>query len=228
MSSESINTLNDSDDNEVKENKFESNSNEKFGSPIDFNTISPLSSPSQSLESDDSLRPKSSPDTPLTSRTSSAKLVKKSDDLTVETAIASVIKLFIPISICMLLVVLMIKFVCKTRCEEGGGIGSVITPIDEDQQTTNSDKVIASIINALVFVLVMSISTFILVLLFILRFYKVIMGYLIVSIGFLLFLVSITTLGEICHEFNIPMDYITIYLFVWNYGTLGKFYLQLN
>jgi hypothetical protein len=75
----------------------------------------------------------------------------------------------------------------------------------------------------LVFVLVMSISTFVLVLLFIVRFYKVIMCYLTVSIGFLLFFVSITTLGEICHEFNIPMDYITIYLFVWNYGTLGQF-----
>jgi hypothetical protein len=63
----------------------------------------------------------------------------------------------------------MIKFVFKTRCEEGEGIGSVMTPIDEDQQTNNSDKAIASIINALVFVLVMStnycISTFVLVLL---------------------------------------------------------------
>ncbi len=147
-------------------------------------------SPSQWPESDNSLRPKSS-----------------SDDLRVETAIAWVIKLLIPISICMLLVVLMIKFVFKTRCEEGEGIGSVMTPIDEDQQTNNSDKAIASIINALVFVLVMStnycISTFVLVLLWIIRFYKVIMGYLIVSIGFLLLLVWMTTLEEICHEFNI-------------------------
>jgi hypothetical protein len=59
----------------------------------------------------------------------------------------------------------------------------------------------------LVFVLVMStnycISTFVLVLLWIIRFYKVIMGYLIVSIGFLLLLVWMTTLEEICHEFNI-------------------------
>ncbi|XP_053204835.1 presenilin-1-like [Panonychus citri] len=128
-----------------------------------------------------------------------------------------VIKLFIPVSICMLIVIASIgslQFYTKTNQY------LLYTPFT-DQKADVPTKVWHSFANAFIFLVVIVVMTFVLILLYTYRFYKVIYGWLVLSSSLLLFLFMFIYLSVVLQKYNLPADYISVSLFIWNFGILG-------
>lgn len=128
-----------------------------------------------------------------------------------------VIKLFAPVSLCMLVVVATISSITFYTRKD---IYFVYTPFHE----TSSDpgtKAWNAVANSLILITVIVIMTVILIILYKKRCYKTIHGWLIVSSLMLLFIFSYLYLEEVLRAYNIPMDYFTLAIVMWNFGVVG-------
>ncbi|XP_050455780.1 presenilin homolog [Cataglyphis hispanica] len=130
---------------------------------------------------------------------------------------AHVIKLFVPVSLCMLVVVATISSVHFYTTK---GMYLVYTPFHEDSSDT-STKVWQAFANSLILMSVIVFMTVILIILYKYRFYKVIHGWLIISSLLLLSMFSILYCEQILKAYNIPMDVFTLGIGLWNFGVVG-------
>jgi presenilin 1 len=96
----------------------------------------------------------------------------------------------------------------------------IYTPFHETSTDTGT-KIWNAIANSLILLVVIIVMTFLLILLYKKRCYNVIHGWLILSSFMLLFLFSYLYLEEVLRAYNIPMDYPTAYLLMWNFGVVG-------
>ncbi|CAC5391126.1 PSEN1 [Mytilus coruscus] len=115
-----------------------------------------------------------------------------------------VIMLFVPVTLCMLVVVATISSV-NFYTKKSGYL--IYTPFhDADKPETNTGtKIWQSLANAFI----------------LLGCYKFIHGWLIMSSLMLLFLFSYIYLGVVLQAYNVPMDYITVAILMWNFGVVG-------
>jgi len=128
-----------------------------------------------------------------------------------------VIKIFIPVSICMLIVVfsiLSLPYYQKTN------VYLAYTPFT-DQKVDNGTRLWQSFANALILITVIAIMSVLLIVLYKKRYYKVINGWLIVSSLSLLFMITTAHLFEILKVLNTPVDWISVLFFIWNFGVIG-------
>lgn len=132
----------------------------------------------------------------------------------------NVIELFIPVSICMLIVVGTMKATNSYQYSEQSVIWYA-QMMFTDQTVDTGTRVWQSFANAFVMLIFIAVMTTVLILLYKFRCYAVIHGWLIISSLMLLFMFSLTYVAEILRVYNIPMDKYTLTIFIWNYGVVG-------
>ncbi|XP_033327834.1 presenilin isoform X2 [Megalopta genalis] len=130
---------------------------------------------------------------------------------------AHVIKLFVPVSLCMLVVVATISSIHFYTTK---GIYLLYTPFHEDTADA-STKAWQAVANALILISVIAFMTMILIVLYKYKFYTVIRTWLIISSLLLLFMFSILYCEQILKAYNIPIDLFTLGIISWNFGVVG-------
>ncbi|XP_065222730.1 presenilin homolog isoform X2 [Planococcus citri] len=128
-----------------------------------------------------------------------------------------VIRLFVPVSLCMLVVVATISNVTFYTVKD---IYLVYTPFHETSRETFT-ILWNAVANSLILISVVIIMTMVLIALYKYRFYKVINAWLIFSTLMLMFLFAYLFFEEVLRAYNVPMDIFTILLFNWNFGVAG-------
>ncbi|GAB0086108.1 Presenilin [Sergentomyia squamirostris] len=128
-----------------------------------------------------------------------------------------VIKLFVPVSLCMLVVVATISSVNFYSQKD---YYLLYTPFHETSPDTGT-KILDALGNSLILMTLIVIMTVFLIILYKKRCYKIINGWLILSSFMLLFIFSYLYLEEVLRAYNIPMDYLTAILIMWNFGVVG-------
>lgn len=128
-----------------------------------------------------------------------------------------VIKLFVPVSLCMLVVVVTISNISFYTTKD---IYLIYTPFNETSTDTFT-KSWNAIANSLILISVVIVMTMILICLYKYSFYKVITVWLIFSTVMLMFMFAYLFFEEVLRTCNIPMDVFTILLFIWNFGVTG-------
>uniref|UniRef100_A0A914ICU0 Presenilin n=1 Tax=Globodera rostochiensis TaxID=31243 RepID=A0A914ICU0_GLORO len=129
-----------------------------------------------------------------------------------------VVHLFVPVSLCMAVVILAVKTVGFFSEKDGHYLP--YTPFHSDTEDTGT-LLVQSIGNALVMLAFVVIVTVMLVLLYYYRFYKVIYGWLVLSTVGLLTTFSFTFVYEVFKNYNIPLDYLSLIFFLWNWSMVG-------
>ncbi|XP_050551459.1 presenilin-1 isoform X2 [Spodoptera frugiperda] len=128
-----------------------------------------------------------------------------------------VIKLFVPVTLCMLVVVATISSINFYSVKD---VYLAYTPFHEESPYAVT-KVWNALANSLILLSVIALMTVLLIVLYKKRCYKIIHGWLILSSLMLLFLFSYLYIEEALRAYNIPMDYITLIFGMWNFGVVG-------
>lgn len=132
----------------------------------------------------------------------------------------NVIELFIPVSLCMLIVVATMK-ATDSYHYSGQSVIWYAQMMFTDQSVDTGTRVWQSLANAFIMMIFIVIMTTVLILLYKFRCYATIHCWLILGSLVLLFYFTLMFIAEILKVYNIPMDSYTLSIFIWNFGVVG-------
>ncbi|XP_047946325.1 presenilin-like protein At1g08700 [Salvia hispanica] len=141
-----------------------------------------------------------------------------------ETIGQEIIGVMAPVSVCMLLVVLLVYTVYNpssaaasaTTIRTAANLVYMESPTDSTVQ-----KLEGAILNAVVFVVIITLVTFLLVLLYYYRFNNFLIYYTRFSVFMIFSAMGSSILISIVQRFNIPIDAATFYILLFNFTILG-------
>ncbi|KAK8628186.1 hypothetical protein V6N13_063896 [Hibiscus sabdariffa] len=130
-----------------------------------------------------------------------------------------------PVSLCMLLVVLLVYFLSDSNPFSSSSSAPIRTAANlvylENPSDTAAQKLEGALLNALVFVILIAIVTFVLVLLYYYNFTNFLKNYMRFSAFFVLGTMGGSIFLSIIQHFSIPIDSITCFLLLFNYTIVG-------
>ncbi|XP_044744848.1 presenilin homolog [Coccinella septempunctata] len=156
-------------------------------------------------------------DVPILTANITADMIRQEQEEELKYGATHVMKLFAPVSLCMMVVVATINTVNFYSVKD---IYLVYTPFHEESPDT-STKVWNAAANSLILMCVIVVMTVLLIFLYKYRCYKIIHGWLIVSSLMLLSIFSYLYLEEVLRAYDVPMDYPTLLFGMWNFGIMG-------
>lgn len=135
-----------------------------------------------------------------------------------------IIGVMAPVSVCMFLVVLLVYTVynpssssaAATSIRTAANLVYMETPTDSTAQ-----KLEGAILNAVVFVIIITLVTFLLVLLYYYRFNNFLIYYTRFSVFMIFSAMGSSILISVVQRFNIPIDAVTFYILLFNFTVLG-------
>jgi hypothetical protein len=133
----------------------------------------------------------------------------------------SVIKLFIPVTICMTLVVFSIQTLDYYVPQDDQQNFIIYTPFHPKSDDSTGTKLWQSLANSLIMISVIGVMTFGLVLLYKKGYMKVIHVWLFLSSLMLIFMFGYMYLSQVLRSYNLALDYITLSIVMWNFGVVG-------
>lgn len=133
----------------------------------------------------------------------------------------SVIDLFIPVSICMWFVIGTMQATneYQYRSDSVNFYGHFI--YKDDNVDNVGTKIWHSLLNAFFMLIMIVIMTTLLIVLYKYRFYKTIRIWLMMSSLMLLFIFTTYYITIFLNVYNVPIDFITLMIIVWNIGAVG-------
>lgn len=132
----------------------------------------------------------------------------------------SVIDLFVPVSICMSIVVGTMK--ATDSYDYSDHTTNFYTVIMfSDQSVDTETRIWHSFLNAMMMLGLIVCMTTLLIVLYKFKFYKIIYGWLLLSSSMLLTTFMVMYIVIFLKVYNIPMDKITLYFFIWNFAVVG-------
>ncbi|XP_042499372.1 presenilin-like protein At2g29900 [Macadamia integrifolia] len=139
-----------------------------------------------------------------------------------ETIGEEIIRIVTPVSICMFLVVLLVAILNTDTSDSSSSITTMATiAYNEDPSDSLWDKIKGALLNSLVFVVIVTVTTFLLVLLFYFRCIKFLKFYM----GFSAFIVLGFLGGEVAlfliEMYTFPIDCITFLVLLFNFTVVG-------
>ncbi|KAI3782712.1 hypothetical protein L2E82_12766 [Cichorium intybus] len=127
-----------------------------------------------------------------------------------------------PVSICMLLVVLIVYSLTSFSSTSGEPIRTAANLVYLEAPTdSTSEKIEGSLLNALVFVILIAAVTFLLVLLYYYNFTNFLKNYMRFSAFFVLGVMGGSIFISIIRQFSIPIDAITCLILLFNFTVVG-------
>lgn len=141
------------------------------------------------------------------------------DELVLKYGAQHVVKLFIPVTVCLIFVIISLSAIKSYQKSDGAQL--IYTPFNEDSQDSKGTKLWMSIANASIFIGVVVVMTVVLIVLYKFKFYRVIHGWLAFSSLMLLFLFTFMFITELFKQFNVVIDMFTLFILLWNFGVIG-------
>ncbi|GMT32767.1 hypothetical protein PFISCL1PPCAC_24064, partial [Pristionchus fissidentatus] len=142
------------------------------------------------------------------------------DEMELKYGAEHVIRLFVPVSICMALVIITMKMI-KYYSLADPNMGFVYTPFHTDSDDDTSTRFLSGLGNALIMICIIVVMTFGLILLYKYKFYKVIHGWLIMSSLMLLTIFSFLYVSQLMKANNWCVSLPTVLVGLFNYAVMG-------
>ncbi|KAI6189288.1 Presenilin [Aphelenchoides besseyi] len=131
---------------------------------------------------------------------------------------AHVIHLFVPVSLCMLLVIASMQTI--GYFSRNDGVYLIYTPFTKPTDSA-SELFFMSVGNALIVLAVVIVTTLVLIGLYKFRFYKTIHGWLIMSSVVMLGFINAVYIEELMKNYNLAVDLFTFFFLIWNLAIVG-------
>lgn len=143
--------------------------------------------------------------------------IETTDDLDLASGAANVVQIFIPVSICMFIVILLTNQVDILPETKTAPPMQVMLFNEEDQQLTSA------ILNVSILLGMVIAATFLMLFLYIYKFYVILFLWVLTACAILLYLFSTLLFYFVLVRFNCALDLLTASFIIWNFGTVGVF-----